>query len=208
MASDRFGYCTRDGGFVPTIPALLAAGFVRRNSGVCAIAFKLAPRDAGAAPASVGASSKAIAQNPELRRTKPAASRPDMARQAICLRITQPSSRFGCCNRLVCVFFAAVIHVWPTRCGIAQLAQFGVWLGLFRLPSKTGIQRCGRSRTICLRASQTQPAGCAGPASRAQGSLASDERPPDDDGRVHEHTDEVTDDRGHDEEALPPEVRR
>ena len=50
MAPDRFEYCTRDEGFVPTISALLAAGIVRRNSGVCAIAFKLAPTDAGDSP--------------------------------------------------------------------------------------------------------------------------------------------------------------
>ena len=93
MASDRFGYCTRDEGFSRAISALLAAGFVRRNSGFCAIAFKLAPKDAGAAPASLGASLKAIAQNHELRHTKPAASRPDMAGQAICLGITQSCSR-------------------------------------------------------------------------------------------------------------------
>ena len=59
------------------IPVLLAvaAGFVRRHSGFCAIAFKPGPGDAGTAPASFGASFKANAQNPELRRTKPAASR-------------------------------------------------------------------------------------------------------------------------------------
>ena len=67
MAPDRFGYCTRDEGFVPTISVLLAAGFASRNSGVYAIAFKLAPKQAGAAPASVGTSLKAIAQYPELR---------------------------------------------------------------------------------------------------------------------------------------------
>ena len=76
-----------DEGFVGAISVLLAAGFVRRNSGFCAIALKLAPGDAGAVPASLGASLKAIAQNPELCCTKPVASRADVAGQAICLRL-------------------------------------------------------------------------------------------------------------------------
>ena len=57
------------------ISALLAAGFAEHNSGLCAIAFKLAPKDAGAAPASNGASLKAIAPNPELRQANPTVSR-------------------------------------------------------------------------------------------------------------------------------------
>ena len=66
MASDRFGYCTRDEGFVGAISALLAAGFVR---GFVRLPKNWHQKMRGAAPASLGASLKAIAQNSKLRRT-------------------------------------------------------------------------------------------------------------------------------------------
>ena len=54
-----FEFCTRDGGFV--CPYLVYSPRVsyRRNSGFCAIAFKLVPNDAGATPASLGNNLKA-----------------------------------------------------------------------------------------------------------------------------------------------------
>ena len=48
-----------------------AVGFVSRNSDICPISLKPAPKDAGAAPASFGTGLSEIGQIAELRDTNP-----------------------------------------------------------------------------------------------------------------------------------------